>query len=89
MKLNRIIEETEISDVEQYKKALDDIYKFPLCEHARDVLGRLLKTSVPDAEFADSIVNLRNDNKLCLTEDQQGDYEPVQIICSLGMRKVD
>ncbi len=89
MKLNRFIEETELTDIDQYKKALDDIYKFPLYEHARDVLGRLIKTAVPDYEFAESIVSLKNDNRLCITEDQQGEYKPIQIICSLGMRKAE
>lgn len=89
MKLNRFIEETDQVNIDHYKKALDDIYKYPLCEHARDVLGRLLKTSASDLDFADAIITLKDDNRLCLSDDQHGEYKPVQIICSLGMRKVE
>ena len=89
MKLNRFIEEIDDKDLDSYKKALDDIYKFPLCEYARDVLGRLLKTSASDYDFAEAVITLREDNRLCITEENQGEYKPVQIICSLGMRKAD
>ena len=89
MKLNRFIEETDQDDIDHYKKALDDIYKYPLCEHARDVLGRLLKSSAVDTEFAEAIITLKDDNRLCISDNNQVDYKPVQIICSLGMRKVE
>ena len=88
MKLNRFIEETELS-VDCYKRALDDIYKFPLCEYARDVLGRLLKAGAMDDDFAETVVRLRDDGRLCISEEQQSEFRPIQIICSLGMRKVD
>lgn len=88
MKLNRFIEETELS-IDCYKKALDDIYKFPLCEYARDVLGRLLKAGAADDDFSDAVVRLRDDSRLCISEEQQSEFRPVQIVCSLGMRKVD
>ena len=89
MKLNRFIEETDQDDIDHYKKELDDIYKYPLCEHARDVLGRLLKSSAVDTEFAEAIITLKDDNRLCISDNNQVDYKPVQIICSLGMRKVE
>lgn len=89
MKLNRFIEEISDMAVDVYKKALDDIYKYPLCEHARDVLGRLLKTGASDYVFAESVVSLRDEQRLCITEEQQTEFRPVQIICSLGMRKAD
>ena len=89
MKLNRFIEETNLENADQYKKGLDDIYKYPLCEHARDVLGRLIKTAVSDAEFADAVLALKEEDRLCITEESNQEYKPIQIICSLGMRKVE
>jgi hypothetical protein len=89
MKLNRFIEELSDSAVDAYKKALDDIYKYPMCEHARDVLGRMLKTGASDYVFAESIVSLRDEQRLCITEDHQSEFTPVQIICSLGIRKAE
>ena len=86
---SHIIEETSLENADQYKKGLDDIYKYPLCEHARDVLGRLIKTAVSDSEFADAVLALKEDNRLCITEESNQEYKPIQIICSLGMRKVE
>lgn len=90
MKIARYIEEhnNEKKDIDKYKRVLDDIYKFPLCERARDILARQIKTEVSDQEFADAAVLLRSEDRLCITDDLEIDYKPTQIICSIGMREV-
>lgn len=91
MKISRYIEENEdtISEIDKYKRVLDDIYKYPLCERARDILSRELKADANDEEFADAAVMLREDDKLIISDDAESEFKPTQIICSLGMRKVD
>ncbi len=91
MKINRFIDENteNLVDIDKYKRVLDDIYKFPLCEHARDVLARQIKSDVSDEDFAGIAVMLREENRLCITEENDSDFKPTQIICSLGMRKAD
>ncbi len=91
MKISRFVEQiSKNSKVpDDYKKVLDDIYKFPLCESARDVLSRQLKTEVSDKEFTEAAIVLRNENRLCITDDDTLEFRPIQIICSLGLRKVD
>jgi hypothetical protein len=64
---------------------VDDIYKFPLKEFARETLNRQLKAGISDEDLAGLVVSLRDEEKLCiLNEDEQPSQEP-KIICSLGL----
>lgn len=91
MKISRFIEENaeNITNIDKYKRVLDDIYKYPLCERARDILSRQLKADTNDEEFAESALMLREDDRLIISDDSDNEYKPTQIICSMGMRKVD
>ncbi len=70
---------------EELKKAVDDIYKCPLKEYARETLNRQLKAGISDDKLAELVISLREENKLVIAnEDEQPNKEP-QIICSLGL----
>jgi superfamily II DNA or RNA helicase len=70
---------------EQLKKAVDDIYKFPLKEFARETLNRQLKAGISDEHLASLVISLREEDKLAIVnEDEQPNKDP-QIICSLGL----
>jgi superfamily II DNA or RNA helicase len=64
--------------------ALEDIYKYPLQETARDTLNRQLRSGISDDQLAALVVDLRADNHLCPVHEQLEVQEP-QIICSLGL----
>jgi len=70
------------------KKAVEDIYKYPLREVAREILNRQLKAGINDDELAELVVSLRDENKLSIVEDDETkqNREP-QIICSMGLKK--
>ena len=71
---------------EQLKKAVDDIYKYPLKEFARETLNRQLKAGISDDQLASLVISLREEDKLAIVnEDEQPSKEP-QIICSLGLK---
>ena len=71
---------------EELKRAIQDIYDYPLREFARDTINRQLKTGITDEELSNLIVSLREDGKLSLiSEDENTSKEP-QIICSMGLR---
>jgi len=73
---------------EQLRRAIEEIYKYPLLQVAIDTLNRQIKSGVDDHALAELVVALREDGRLChITEDQEAD-EP-HIICSLGLRKPD
>ncbi|NLD43879.1 MAG: NgoFVII family restriction endonuclease [Chloroflexi bacterium] len=69
------------------ERAIDDIYRYPLTEAAREALNRQLRSGIDDAALADLVVSLRDDGRLCLVEEEAEDREPT-IVCSLGLRHV-
>lgn len=69
-------------------KAVEDIYRYPLLQSATDTINRQLKSGIAVEELAELVLSLRADARLCrVTEDVES---PVpQLICSLGLRKLD
>ena len=67
------------------KKSLDEIYKYPLREYAREALGRQLKSGIEDDDLASLVVSLHEEDKLCIVNEEKLEYNEPQIICSLGL----
>lgn len=67
------------------RRAIEEIYKYPLLQTAIDSLNRQLKSGIDDQSLAELVVNLREDGRLCRITEEQESGEP-QIICSLGLR---
>lgn len=65
-------------------RALEDIYRYPLRSSATDILNRQLRLGIADEGLADLVLNLRNEDRLCLVEEQEETRDP-QIICSMGL----
>ena len=88
MRLDRYCKEYEntlfVNDA--LKKAVDDIFKYPLKEFARETINRQLKSGISDDDLVDLVVSLREEDKLCIVNiDEIVNNEP-QIICSLGIK---
>jgi len=73
-------------DTPELRKAIEDIYKYPLLQSATDTLNRQLKSGVSDQALAELVVSLRADARLCRVAEDIEATEP-QVICSLGLRK--
>ena len=88
MRLDRYFKENESSlfVTEEMKKAVDDIFKYPLKEFARDTLNRQLKAGISDDSLANLVISLRDDDKLCITDNEEQANRLPQIICSMGMK---
>jgi hypothetical protein len=92
MRLERYCKENEktpllISDT--LKKAIDDVFSSNLTEMAKDTLSRQMKAGVSDAQVADIVVSLYDENKLVISsDDNRLDHIP-QIICSLGIKGIN
>lgn len=71
-------------DSTELRKAVEEIYKFPLRQTAIDILNRQLRSGIGDEDLAALVVALREDNSLCIIQDEQVSSEP-RIICSLGL----
>lgn len=67
------------------KRALEQIYKYPLRESAAEKLNRQLRSDAGDEQLADLVVTLFEDDALCLVEEELAEQEP-RILCSLGLK---
>jgi hypothetical protein len=71
-------------DSADLNRVLDDIYRYPLRESAKETLNRQLRAGISDDDLAELAVALRNEDRLCLITEEAEEREP-QIICSLGL----
>ena len=75
----------QLFDVPALHQALDDIYRYPLRQTAVDTLNRQLRSGVDDTVLAELVIALRDEDRLCLTEDHEIESQEPRIICSLGL----
>ncbi|HRG54870.1 MAG TPA: helicase-related protein [Lacunisphaera sp.] len=71
--------------LEDLPRALEDMLRGHLTEHARDTLVRELRGGLPPEHLAQLVIGMRNEGKLVLLDDA-APPPPPQIICSLGLR---
>jgi len=67
-------------------RAIDDIYRFPLKEASKEIIGRQLKGGVDDNSLANLVVSLREEDRLCIHSDEPDTRREAQIICSMGLK---
>ena len=70
---------------EDLKKAIDDIYKYPLKEFAKETLSRQLKAGISDYDLVSLVTSLREEDKLCIVNEDEQTFSHPQIICSMGL----
>jgi hypothetical protein len=87
MRLDRYCKQYEgtLFVTEQLKKAVDDIYKYPLKEFARETLNRQMKSGISDDQLASLVVSLREEDKLAIVNEDEHTIKEAQIICSMGL----
>jgi superfamily II DNA or RNA helicase len=71
-------------DTIELRKAVDEIYRFPLQQSATDQLNRQMKNSSDTRQLAELAMALREEGRLCLVQEQVAKQEP-RIVCSLGL----
>lgn len=73
---------------DELNRAIDDIYRFPLKETAKEVIGRQLKAGADDNALANLVVSLREEDRLCIHSDEPDTKREPQIICSMGFKNI-
>ncbi len=74
----------QLFDTPELRKAVQQIYDYPLLQSATDSLNRLMRDGATDEQLAERVVELSQDNRLCHVSEEEASREP-QIICSLGL----
>ena len=71
-------------DTVTLRRAIDDIYRYPLRQASVDTLNRQLRSGISDEVLADLVIDLREEDRLCIVHEEDEPREP-QIICSMGL----
>ena len=75
----------QLFDRPELRRAIGEIYRYPLRETARDSLNRQLRSGADDFQLADLVVSLHEEDRLCATDDNDAETQEPRIICSLGL----
>ena len=75
-------------DTEPLRRAIDDIYRYPLRQTAVDTLNRQLRSGVSNQALAELVIALRDEDRLCIVHEEDERQEP-RLICSLGLIEQD
>ena len=78
--------EGTLFDTELLRRAIDDIYRYPLRQAALDTLNRQLRSGVSDEALAELVITLREEDRLCIVHEEDEHQEP-SIVCSMGLIK--
>lgn len=85
-RLKRYAEEIKgtLFESRELLKTIDDIYRNPLRESAKDTLNRQLKSGISDQDLAKLTLALRDEDRLSASHEDAERREP-KIICSMGL----
>jgi len=70
--------------IRRIERALEEIYRYPLYQTAKDALNRQIKAGLDDHKLAELVFNLREDGRLCVIEEEETHRDP-KLICSMGL----
>ena len=72
-------------DSEDLRQAINDIYRYPLRQVAVDTLNRQMRSGIDDPGLADLVIQMRNEDRLCIMERDDTEVKEPRIICSMGL----
>jgi len=74
-------------DRQELHRVIEEIYRFPLREAAKDALNRMLRAHASNEDLAQKAMALRDADALSVKGEEADSHEP-RIICSLGLSKM-
>jgi hypothetical protein len=73
-----------LMDRQDLHRAIEEIYRYPLREAAKDALNRLLRAHASNEDLAEKVMALRDADALTVKSEEAESREP-RIICSMGL----
>ena len=58
-------------DSQELRRAIEDIYRYPLRQAATDTLNRQLRSGISDADLAELVIALREEDRLCIIHEEE------------------
>ena len=75
----------QLFDTEDLRQAINDIYRYPLRQAAVDTLNRQMRSGIDDPDLADLVIQMRDEDRLCIMEQNDTETQEPRIICSMGL----
>ena len=75
----------QLFDSEDLRQAINDIYRYPLRQTAVDTLNRQMRSGIDDPGLADLVIQMRDEDRLCIMEQNDTETQEPRIICSMGL----
>jgi superfamily II DNA or RNA helicase len=79
------VNKNSLFENQSLKKAIDELYLYPLKDYAKEAIARQLKIDIDDVSFAELVLGLREEDKFCQIETLTDIAQEPSVICSLGM----
>ena len=71
--------------VRRLEKVFEESYRYPLYQSATDSLNRQLKAGIGDHQLVELVFALREDERLCVIEEDEDRLREPRLICSMGL----
>ena len=75
----------QLFDNEDLRLAVNEIYRYPLRQAATDTLNRQMRSGIDDPGLSELVIQMRDENRLCIMEQDSAEPQEPQIICSMGL----
>ena len=75
-------------NTQELRRAIEDIYRYPLRQGATDTLNRQLRSGISDQALAELVIALRDEDRLCIVQEGKTDARTTDYLFIGGLPQV-